>query len=66
MIVDDPLNASEALTVSRRVYVNNCFNNTLLSRLDNMRTGAIVLVMQRLHVDDLAAHCFALQRNGSP
>ena len=27
--------------------------NTLLSRLDDKRTGAIVVVMQRVHVDDL-------------
>jgi hypothetical protein len=28
--------------------------NTLLSRLDDKQNGAIVLVMQRLHEDDLA------------
>ena len=27
--------------------------NTLLSRLDDKRTGAIVVVMQRVHMDDL-------------
>jgi predicted phage terminase large subunit-like protein len=53
IIVDEPLKPSEALTESRRVWVNNWFNNTLLSRLDDMRTGAIIVVMQRLHDDDL-------------
>jgi hypothetical protein len=28
-------------------------NDTLLSRLDDKRTGAIVVVMQRVHIDDL-------------
>ena len=27
--------------------------NTVLSRLDDKRTGAIVIVMQRVHMDDL-------------
>ena len=30
--------------------------NTLLSRLDHKEQGAIILVMQRLHVGDLAGH----------
>ena len=32
---------------------NQWFANTLLSRLDDKRTGAIVVVMQRIHMDDL-------------
>jgi predicted phage terminase large subunit-like protein len=32
---------------------NEWFKNTLLSRLDDKRTGAIVIVMQRVHMDDL-------------
>jgi predicted phage terminase large subunit-like protein len=38
------------------------YENTLLSRLDDKKTGAIVLVMQRLHMDDLAGHL--LERGG--
>lgn len=52
LIVDEPLKPSEALT-SRREWVNNWFYNTLVSRLDDMTTGAIIVVMQRLHDDDL-------------
>jgi hypothetical protein len=29
------------------------YDNTLLSRLDDKRTGAIIVVMQRLHLNDL-------------
>src|SRR5207237_4388968 len=35
-------------------HVRDWYFNTLLSRLDDNQNGAIVLVMQRLHEDDLA------------
>ena len=56
IIIDDPLKPDEALSESRRTAVNAWFDNTLLSRLNNKETGAIVLVMQRLHQDDLVGH----------
>jgi predicted phage terminase large subunit-like protein len=54
VVIDDPLKPSDALSDSRRERVNAWWPNTLLTRLDDKQTGAIVLVMQRLHVDDLA------------
>ena len=54
IVIDDPLKPIDALSDSKRERVNDWFNNTLLSRLDNMREGAIIIVMQRLHMDDLA------------
>ena len=56
VIIDDPLKASEANSEASRTSVNNWFNETLLSRLDDKKTDAIIIVMQRLHVDDLAGH----------
>ena len=53
LIIDDPLKPADAFNDARRSYVNNWFTNTLLTRLDDMTTGAIIVVMQRLHVDDL-------------
>lgn len=32
------------------------FNGALLSRLDDKKTGQIILVMQRLHPNDLSGH----------
>ena len=32
------------------------FDNTLLSRLNDKRHGAIIIVSQRLHQDDLVGH----------
>jgi len=53
IIIDDPLKPVDALSDSRRERVNNAFFNTIMSRLDDKRTGAIIIVMQRLHEDDL-------------
>jgi predicted phage terminase large subunit-like protein len=53
IIVDDPIKPSDAQSDSKREHVNEWFVNTLLSRLDDKQNGAIILVMQRLHVDDL-------------
>jgi predicted phage terminase large subunit-like protein len=36
--------------------VNIWYDNTSRSRLNNQQTGAIIIVMQRLHSDDLVAH----------
>jgi predicted phage terminase large subunit-like protein len=53
VIIDDPLKPVDALSDSKRERVNNAFLNTIMSRLDDKRTGAIIVVMQRLHEDDL-------------
>jgi predicted phage terminase large subunit-like protein len=54
IIIDDPLKRDDAYSEAKRNAANEWFNNTLLSRLDDKRTGAIVIVMQRVHMDDLA------------
>src|SRR5215216_7616735 len=54
IIIDDPIAALAALSQKSREHVRDCYFNTLLSRLDDKENGAIVLVMQRLHEDDLA------------
>jgi predicted phage terminase large subunit-like protein len=53
IIIDDPLKPDDAWSETKRAAANDWFSNTLLSRLDDKRTGAIVIVMQRVHVDDL-------------
>src|SRR5271166_5969675 len=53
IVIDDPLKPDDALSELRRTAANQWFTNTLLSRLDDKRTGAIVIVMQRVHMDDL-------------
>jgi predicted phage terminase large subunit-like protein len=56
IIIDDPIKADDALSQAVRDSVNNWYDNTLVSRLNNKVTGAIVLVAQRLHEDDLVGH----------
>ena len=53
IVIDDPLKPDDALSETKRSAANQWFANTLLSRLDDKRTGAIVIVMQRVHMDDL-------------
>ncbi len=53
IIIDDPLKPDDARSEPQRSRANQWFTNTLLSRLDDKRTGAIVVVMQRVHMDDL-------------
>ena len=56
IIIDDPIKANDALSQVMRESVNEWYDNTLSSRLDNKNEGVIILVMQRLHLDDLTAH----------
>jgi hypothetical protein len=53
IIIDDPLKPDDAYSDVKRNGANEWFKNTLISRLDDKRTGAILIVMQRLHMDDL-------------
>jgi predicted phage terminase large subunit-like protein len=56
LILDDPLNAQEANSERARETLKQWYANTLLSRLDNKAEDAIIVVTQRLHVDDLVGH----------
>lgn len=56
IIIDDPLKPDEAMSDTRRSAVNEWYDNSLLSRLNSKQTGVIVVVMQRLHQDDLVGH----------
>lgn len=56
IILDDPLKPDEALSETRRVGVNDWYDHTLVSRLNDKTNGAIIIIMQRLHQDDLVGH----------
>lgn len=53
MILDDILKPDDALSETRRRAANDWFFNTLLSRLNSKKDGVIIIVMQRLHQEDL-------------
>src|SRR4029077_10935688 len=53
-IIDDPQKPVDAQSELRRNSLNQWVSTTLMSRLDNKQTGAIIVVMQRVHMDDLS------------
>ena len=53
IILDDPMNPKQAMSETSRTSTIQWFRTTLLSRLNLKGEDAIIIVMQRLHVDDL-------------
>ncbi len=64
IVIDDPLKPEEAMSDVRRTAVNDWYSGTLLSRLNQKKHGAIVIVTQRLHVDDLVGHVTQFDDHG--
>ena len=52
IIVDDPIKPEDVLSDKIRESTNEWYKNTLLSRLDDKNRSVLILVMQRLHVND--------------
>jgi len=59
ILIDDPLKPEEALSDAQRQAANDWFDHTLYSRQNDKRRSAIVIIMQRLHEDDLVGHVLA-------
>jgi hypothetical protein len=55
IIIDDPLKPDEAFSDARRQGCNEWYDHTLYSRQNDKRCGAII-IMQRLHEDDLVGN----------
>ena len=49
IIIDDPLKPEEALSQTQRQAARDWFDNTLYSRLNDTRSGSIIVIMHRLH-----------------
>lgn len=56
IIIDDPLKAEDGASESARNSVNQWYDGTLSTRLNDKERGVIILVMQRLHQEDLAGY----------
>ena len=52
-IIDDPLKPSDAISEVNRQRVIEWFGSTLSTRADDKQNARIVVVMQRIHVEDL-------------
>jgi len=65
IVIDDPHDAKDVTVGSpdqvraRLDEVLTIFSQTLQTRLNDQRTGSIIVIMQRLHESDLAAHCLS-------
>jgi predicted phage terminase large subunit-like protein len=53
IIIDDPLKPDDALSEVKRKAINERFNNTIRSRVNDRETP-IIVIMQRLHEDDMS------------
>lgn len=56
ILIDDPIKPMEAYSETIRGSVNQNIRSTLFSRLNDKRTGSIVMIMQRVHEDDPTGH----------
>ena len=56
LIVDDPTSAKQAESEAFRNNANTWFDQTFYSRLNDKKNGVIIVIMQRLHENDLTGH----------
>lgn len=59
-IFDDPQKPGETLSDAIRTSTNRAYETTFLSRRNDPATSRTVIVMQRLHEDDLVGHVLEL------
>jgi len=63
IVIDDPLKPDEALSETQRKSVNDWYDHSLITRLNDKKSGCVILIMQRLHEDDLVGHVPGLENN---
>lgn len=56
IIIDDPIKPQDTFSDTVRDKTNEWYGSTLYSRLNNKNEGRIVVIMQRLHEDDLTGY----------
>jgi len=57
LVIDDPHSAKDAMfSEAEREAVKRSFDGELFTRLNDQSKSAIVIIMQRLHEDDLCGH----------
>jgi predicted phage terminase large subunit-like protein len=59
VLIDDPMKSGDAHSEAARKRVIDFFSGTATSRLNDRKRGGIVIVMQRLHEEDLSGHLLA-------
>jgi predicted phage terminase large subunit-like protein len=56
LIIDDPMKGQDAYSELVRNATTDWFNGTAMSRLNEPARSKVIVVMQRLHADDLAGY----------
>ena len=56
VIIDDPIKADDGMSDGERQRVIQWFRRSVYTRLDNKKDNVIIVVMQRIHVEDLAGY----------
>lgn len=59
IVIDDPLNVEEFPTSESLEAVASWYDKRMSTRFNDQAAGAIVIIMQRLHENDLAGHVLA-------
>lgn len=62
IIIDDPIKPDDADSETIRTKVNTKFDTTIRNRV-NSRNTPIIIIMQRLHTDDLCGHLIEKEQN---
>jgi len=66
LVVDDPLKAQDADSEAVRGSVNETYDQVLSTRANDPRNARRVIIMQRLHSDDLTGHLLErMQEDGA-
>ena len=63
LIVDDPHNPVGIYNKSNRKRTINWFTGVFSSRLNDKNTGSIIVIMQRLHLEDLSGYILSKNTN---
>ena len=56
IIIDDPIKPSDSLSGVGQANLREWYDGTLFSRLNNKKDDVIILIMQRLQMDDLVSY----------
>lgn len=59
IIIDDPIKPEEADSETQRKKANERLNSTIISRRNNTNKTPIIIIMQRLHEEDMTGFCLA-------
>tara|TARA_R100000655_G_scaffold16619_2_gene35996 strand:- start:4295 stop:5722 length:1428 start_codon:yes stop_codon:yes gene_type:complete len=63
IVVDDPHNVRESESATVRESVLDWWDQAMQTRLNDPKTGAFIIIMQRVHEKDLTGHILANQYN---